>query len=43
MEKALWLQWNISPWFIAPVEKVWFYEKLFFEVAMVMVKKEKTL
>ena len=23
MEKALWPQWNIPSWFIAPMEKVW--------------------
>ena len=27
--------------FIAPMEKAWFYEKLFFEVVIVMVKDKK--
>ena len=26
---ALWRQWNIPPWFTAPVEKAWFYERFF--------------
>ena len=26
MDKELWLQWNIPSYFIAPVEKAWFYE-----------------
>ena len=36
-EKALWTQWNIPLWFIAPMEKAWFYERLFFEMVMVTV------
>ena len=39
VEKAFWLQWNISSRFIAPIEKTWFYERLFFEVLIVMVKE----
>ena len=38
MEKALWRQWNIPPWFIASMNKAWFYERFSFEVVMVMVK-----
>ena len=30
-----------NTWFIAPVEKTWFCEKLFFEVVIVMVKDKK--
>ena len=41
MEKALWPQWNITAWFIGQVEKVWFHEKSFFELLMVMVKEER--
>ena len=41
MEKALWSQWNIATWFIASVEKAWFYERLLFEVVIVMVKDKK--
>ena len=37
VEKALWLQWKIRPWFIAPMEKAWFYEKFFFKVVVVVV------
>ena len=34
-----WRQWKIIPWFIAPaMEKVWFHEKLLFEVVMVMTR-----
>ena len=36
-EKALWIQWNIPLWLIAPMEKTWFYERLFFEMVMVTV------
>ena len=36
-EKALWLQWNIPPWFIIPLEKSWFNERLVFK--MIMVRK----
>ena len=42
MEKTLWSQWNIPSCFIAPVEKVWFYERLNLEVVIVMVKDKKT-
>ena len=41
MEKTLWPQLNIPSWFIAPIEKAWFYERLFFEVVIVMVKDKK--
>ena len=42
MEKAWFrLQWNIPSLLIAPMEKAWFYERLFFEVAIVMVKAKK--
>ena len=41
MEKALWPQWSITPLFLAPREKAQFYEKLFFELVIVMVKDEK--
>ena len=35
MDKELWLQWNIPSYFIAPVEKAWFYE------IIVMAKDKK--
>ena len=38
MEKALWSQLNTSPWFLVPMEKGWFYERLFFKVVIVMIK-----
>ena len=41
MEKALWPQRNITLWVIAPMEKAWFYKRLFFEVAIAMVKEKK--
>ena len=41
MEKELWPQWNIPSYFIAPMEKVWFSEILFFQVVIVMVKDKK--
>ena len=41
MKKALWLQENVASWFIAPMEKEWFYKILFFEVVIVMVKEKK--
>ena len=41
MEMGLWSQWSIIPLFLDPVEKTWFYEKLFFELAIVMVKDKK--
>ena len=40
MEKGLWRQWNIPPWFKAAMEKAWFYERFFFKFVMVMVKKK---
>ena len=40
LEKALWTRWNIPSQFIAPMKKPWFYERLFFEV-IVMVKDKK--
>ena len=39
VEKALWLQWNITSMFIALMEKARFYERLFLEVVIVMVKE----
>ena len=41
MEKALWPHWSISLWFIAPMVKVWFYERMFFEVVTALVKDKK--
>ena len=41
MEKSSWPQWNISQWFIAAMEKVWFHEKIFFEIVMVMVEDKR--
>ena len=41
MEKALWPKWSISWWFIAPMEKAWFYERLFLELVTVIVKDKK--
>ena len=38
MKKALWPQWNLSPRFIVPMERVWFHEQFFFEVVMVILK-----
>ena len=47
---GLWPQWNILPtekalcfqyvslWFIVPMEQAWFYERLFPEVVIVMIK-----
>ena len=35
-------QWNIPSWSIAPMEKAWFYKRLFFEMVMVTVKDIKT-
>ena len=34
-------QWKITSWFIAPMEKEWFCERLFFEVIITMVKDKK--
>ena len=39
MEKILWPKWNKSPWFKAPMEKAWFYERLFFEMVIAWLKK----
>ena len=41
IEKALWPQENVISWFIAPMEKAWFYKRLFFDVVIVMVKEKK--
>ena len=41
LEKALWPQWRITPLFLAPMEKARFYEKLFFELVIVMVRDKK--
>ena len=43
MDKALWRQWNTHPWFIAPMKKVWFYKRFFFEAVMAMVKDNKNI
>ena len=37
MDKELWPQWNIPSYFIAPMEKAWFYE------IIVMVKDKKKM
>ena len=44
MEKA-WFkpQWNIPSWFIALMEKAWFYKTLFFDMVIVMVKDIKDI
>ena len=36
-------QENVASWFIGPMEKAWFYKRLFFEVVIVMVKEKKTV
>ena len=41
MDKELCPQWNIPSKFLAPMEKAWFYEILFFQVVIVMVKDKK--
>ena len=41
MEKTLWLQWNIPQWIIHPVKRTRFYERLFLEVVILMVKDRK--
>ena len=41
MERVLWAKWNITSWFMTPVEKTWFYGKKFFEVVIVMVKDKQ--
>ena len=40
--KTLWPQWKIPSWFIAPMEKAWFYGRFPFEVLIVIVK-DKTI
>ena len=37
MDKELWPQWNIPSYFIAPMEKAWFYE------IIVMVNDKKDI
>ena len=39
--KGLWRRWNIPSWFIAPMEKAWFYKRFFFEAVMFMVKDKR--
>ena len=39
--KGIWPQGNIVSWFIAPMEKAWFYKRLFFEVVIVMARDKK--
>ena len=34
-------QWNIPLWFIAYIEKLWFYQRLFFKVVIVMIQIKK--
>ena len=41
MEKAIWPQWNVSPWFITSMEKVRFQKKFLLETVMVMVKDKR--
>ena len=41
MDKELWPQWNIPSQFMNPMEKVSFYEILFFQMVIVMVKYKK--
>ena len=41
MEKALWTQLNIPSWFIVSMEKAWFYERLFFEMVIIIMAKDK--
>ena len=41
VEKILWPQLNIPSWFIFSMEKACFYERLFFEVVIIMVKDKK--
>ena len=43
IEIALWPQWNIPSWFTTPKEKVRFYERVFLEVVIAMVKDKKHL
>ena len=39
--KVLWFQGNIASWVISPMEKAWFYKRLFFEVVIAIVKDKK--
>ena len=39
--KGIWPQGNIVSWFIAPMEKAWFYKRLFFELVIVMARDKK--
>ena len=41
MEKTLSSQWNIPTRFTSPIEKAWFYERLFFLVVIATVKDKK--
>ena len=41
MDKELQLQWNIPPQCMNPMEKVSFYEILFFQMVIVMVRDKK--
>ena len=41
MEKKLWSKWSITPLFLAPMEKAQLYDKLLFELVIVMVKDKK--
>ena len=41
MERKLRPQWNVPSKFTVPMEKAWFYEILFFQVVIVMVKDKK--
>ena len=41
MEKTCQSLWNISSWFVSPMENTWFYENLLLEMVIVMVKDNK--
>ena len=41
MEKALWPKWSITLLFLAPMEKARSYDKVLFELVIVMVKDNK--
>ena len=41
--KGIWPEGNIVSWFIAPMEKAWFYKRLFFEVVIVMARDKNTV
>ena len=43
MEKTLWPLWSITPLFLAPMEEARFYEKLFFELVIVIVKDKYSM